>query len=99
MERNFEYMVVQHELKLLNDEEKDFFHEAQNGGMLYVFTNQTIQYLNHTACVMWNIIRKNCFFLKAKEEITQLFQDELKAENVTSFFDFLIETGAIEIVK
>lgn len=99
MERNFEYMVAQHELKLLSDEEKDFFHKAQNGGMLYVLTDHSIQYLNQTACLMWNIIRKNSLFSKAKEEIIQHFQDELKVENVTSFFDFLIDAGAIEIVK
>lgn len=100
MGKNFEYLIAEHELTLLNEEGENFEQKAQDGGILYLLTTRSFQSLNYTACIMWDIIRENCFFLSAKEAICQFFHREDDAEieeDLRSFFDFLFEAGAIKM--
>lgn len=101
MDQDFNYNVAEHELTLLKDEETDFYKKAEEGGILFLFADRTFQSLDFTACVMWDVICRNHAFQKAKEEILKIFcggNEQEVAGDVSDFFAFLTETGAILVV-
>ncbi len=101
MEREFNYNVAEHELTLLGEEEAEFSKKAEDGGILYLFADRSFQSLDFTACIMWNVISQHHSFQKAKEEILKVFcagDDQDVSGDVSDFFDFLTETGAIQVI-